>query len=265
MAWYEDKVLIDMVDELLPKLNDGTYMINEDNTITYAPQLGIDFRTPWVFAKHEEERQCGLWMKCYFNIYKIIPEGCHKCWKIVVSMNTVDEAIRLSTLQRKLGYPGKTGMEVRSYTSGLFSAFWYCPLEEGLEGAREHFNKIKPHVQAELGEDVNIILKHACTEMELVFGPSDEWVRGEQQVRMEALLDSVFVRPKKLKQPPLIRNHVYANWIRYARQNGDMTYKKYIDIPIVAPLLTYHDSDHKVEDFIMPERKKDEPSLIIEA
>ena len=151
---------------------------------------------PWHFTNPGHD--CFIWSNILFDIVghnqahgnlQFIPGHCRNCYKVVVRPKTVKQLFALERLQMKLGYQSKCGIEVRDYTPALYGGYFYT---QGLEAGRERYQQVRAAVDADqdLGEDVDVYLKRACTEMERKYGDSDQWSEiTERQKSIEALVN----------------------------------------------------------------------------
>lgn len=220
----------------------------------------LDFNEMWIHAKHDTARRCGVWHKIWFNCYKFIPKGCRNCWKVTFKPGSLKDAFATMRLQEQMGLPAKVGMERRPFTGseGGFSAFWYAPLEEGLEGGRALWKKVRSALDQSFGVgSYKPILKRGCTEMEGHFPPSSDWdkvalERGWDQ--QEALVGSVFVLPvPPAEQPMAMKVRNMKAWIEWCFEHsgvtGDESYQEYIGSDPVPPIEKYQESIHSNKDF----------------
>jgi hypothetical protein len=192
-----------------------------------------------------------------FDIYGILPSACLQCWKVVYSPQTLEQLFETIEVQRKIGKPCKCGIEIRPQTDRLYGAYWYNrSLDEGQERYREVLaalqeNEILAPSVSELDQDgypTNLILKRACTEFELAFGPSNMWdgIITDEQLSREEKISEMFDTSahSSMEQDPRIQEKVKMRWIKWAYENGDKTYLKYTDNqPLYKKCLTYHKLD----------------------
>lgn len=160
---YENLCNIDVIQQAIRTLKEGSFRLCPDGKIRtiLLPAANID--TPWVYAKPAMDRNCQLWNHVYRKAYGIISRNCFNCWKIVVRPRTLKDNFELMELQREMDLPSKCGMELRWYSShkGIWAGFWYCPMEEGLEGAKELCRKVSLKVKEKLGVQTPVALKRA--------------------------------------------------------------------------------------------------------
>lgn len=223
------------------------------------PNLSNSPERPWLNAAHCPYRDCALWHDFYFKYYKIVPNGCRNCWKIVLHPKNLVDLFKVYDLQKKMATPSKCGIEKRGYSGrmGRYAAFWYCPIDCGLQGARDHFEMVKKKVDHLFGmHEHNLFLKRGCTEMENFtlqnrLGGSDEWDRhAESFDKVEKMLEQIFIPSNTIelhkdKTPWFIDNYVKRRWIEWAFEHNDQTYLKYTgEKPLMHTHVKYNDSIH---------------------
>lgn len=203
---------------------------------------------PWNYTVPGQQ-DCYIWACLMFEnphikpTFQFVPEYCHGCYKVVVRPKTLVQLFALEKLQYALGRPAKCGIEVRDYTPALYGGYFYNrSVEEGqecYEVVREAINK-----DPLLGEDVKVYLKHACTEMERKYGPSDQWEEiTDAQKEVEKLIqDHIVYDPTIQDQPKHFLVHTHRRWIEWAFQHGDETYLTFTGgEPIEPAPVTYHE------------------------
>jgi len=256
MALFQELAAIDVLDPII-KLYP---VIPARGKILLKSTIGLPH--PWIHSVYSTDRNCGYWT-FIFNNYRLIPEGCRKCWKIAFTVKTLKEAFYVVELQRERGQPSKVGMEKRDFTSakGGYSAFWYCPLGCALSEAKQNYKEIKALLEDKLGRETDLILKRGCTEMERLHPPSDMWDKYAEAGgwdKKKALIDSV-LEPDDAWKDPKMRSEVEVNtrlrMIHWAFENakvtGDYSWKEYVDGPGLPPLKPYQDSNYSDRKFPM--------------
>lgn len=234
------------------------YVVTPEGKIEPIIMKGSVRVGPWINVRPCPERHCELWTNIYFKYYRIISRNCFNCFKVVARPSGFEEAKAMLELQRKMGYPSKTGIERRANSKhkGLYVSFWYCPLGD-LDRAKELHKEIELRVKREFGIQKHVILKRGCTEMEDAAGPSHEWKFPEEQHFMEDLLDATWNLPKLLiVEPSVVITHTLRLWIEHSIRGRDKEVEPYTDGPSslgVVPTTTYHDIDRLPQ---LPEFKK---------
>jgi len=207
------------------------------------------FETPWHHIYHDHFFDCNIWHRVMFDIIsqqlpegrRFVPSPCQQCWKVVIRPKTLKQLFALMTIEQSLGRPSKLGIETRPIVCGLYGGYFYNhSLELGLECFKVVREAVNNH--PDMGSDVPIILKRACTEYEMACGPSDKWVITKEQAHLETLVNKWFIRDSLLRtQSPHAIAYVHRTWIEYAYTNGDMTYLEFTGgQPVYRPVITYH-------------------------
>ena len=252
MALYEELRSVDLVAPMLHLLRSKQYLINLDGKFDAAPGRGYNEDTPWLHARFPCDRKCNLWSKIMFGVYRIVPKGCFDCWKVVTKPRNLKEAMKMREMQVEMDIPAKVGMEKRDYTENIggWGAFWYCPLDGGLAGARKHHAMVEKAVHKEIAPDLDVFLKRACTELEMGLGPTENWEYPKEWEMLENLIEAAFEPfPDAGLAPKLLDVHVIRTWIDYAAAYGDKTYLDYVDEPFTKGYVQYNGSIHADKDY----------------
>jgi hypothetical protein len=250
---YNELAKRDIINFASEMLRSGAlYQREVDGKLQADGKLAWD--TPWYHTKTHVGINCQLWSQFMWkNLFQrqpkwitrgrqFLPSGCQQCFKVVVRPPTLRALLALVELQKRLGRPGKCGVEQRLYVFGHYGGYFYT---RGLEQGKRRYKEVRAAVDAdpELGPDVKIILKRACTELEEIAGPSDKWEVFEDQMELESLIyESFNIDNVTRSQSELGLRYVMARWIEHAYSWGDETALEYIDParPIYPPLVTYH-------------------------
>lgn len=261
-SFYEKICETDILSPVAEALGRKVFSFDKDYRIPLKRQRPAD--RLWLNSAHCGVRDCGIWMDVYFKFYKLIPRGCRCCWKLALKVETVGEALEIHRLQAGMGLPAKVGPEVRGYTgwSGKFHAFWYCPLDGGLKGAREQWELVGEKLTTLLGPEHCLHLKRGCTEMEYLaiqagLGASDQWDKMSGIFdSLEGMLEELFYVTESsadlaaVKLPWYVYNKIVRTWIEKAFENGEETYLTYTNGKVLAPkALAYEKSIHSWRDF----------------
>ena len=252
MALYEELARVDVISPVINLLKSGKFAMDWDGKI--KPEERVPFDRYWITNVFCPDRKCHLWAPIYFNKYRIIPKGCRSCWKVVLNPKTLRELFDVMNIQNNMKIPAKTGLELRPYTGnvGGYGAYWYAPLADGLEGGRKMFKKL-----SEKFDRKDLILKRGCTEMELKYYPSSIWDDFREGWDLkEALLDATYecVKERPTKEPGAYITYTMMQWIEWAFEHGDQTYRDYTDQDFKLAYELYHHGGHhtnkfKIEDF----------------
>ena len=152
-----------------------------------------------------------------------VPSFCMDCYKVVIMPETLDQVHRIADWQQgectDNEWPCKVGAERRNYTQRKWGAYFYC---RGVDKGRERYKKVREWVDNNLGEDVKVILKRACTEFEQHIGDSDKWeLLPDQEDIEKEFLEIVEYDPRGKPQAEAIQHHVYDIWDIWDEDNQD--------------------------------------------
>ncbi len=235
------------------------WMMDDDGVAKPLSDSAMEVVTPWIHPVPGKDKDCGLWHTIMFDEYHILPSPCMECWKVVVTPQTITELFRLHDFQsgiveglskgpagldRGCGHPCKCGIEIRPYTSKLYGGYFYnSSLDEGMEC----YQWVRKEMTALFGEGIKVILKRACTEFEMAFGPSNKWFVSEEQLDKEEQIMNLFDRRNSAnppRQPSVLSPSIKKRWIQWAFQNGDNTYRELTNgEPLYYEAVTYHELD----------------------
>ena len=108
MALYEELRKLDLFSPIL-----GKAKINF--TPDGQPKIFLECHgeptSPWMSYLKTRERKCHLWGGAYFKYYHIIPAGCRNCWKVVMSIPTLRQLMKINEWQKTCSYDCKCGFE----------------------------------------------------------------------------------------------------------------------------------------------------------
>ena len=233
-------------EEILDRIQRfGTAQLNPlTMKFQFATQVNLD--SPYLFTDPKSMTgACALWFELMWQKFGIIPMHCHSCWKVVIKPQNVAELFKVYNLLKALQVHGKAGVDPRQYSPGFYSAFVY---NRGMGSAREMWGVIRKAVSEHIRPDLDVILKRGCTEFEMGC-PSNQWVVGPEQVRLEKKILQ-FIDTASLSmippQPEWLERKLQRRWVKEAHAHGDMSYAE-IDLPFGAPAIempappiTYH-------------------------
>jgi len=223
--------------------------LEDGKLVPRLPSVGYD--APWVYVQAADAARCDLYTTVFFKTLRWIHSYCRECYKIVVRPQTVVDLFKLYELQREMGVPCKCGLERRNTVCGLYGGYFYT---RGIEQGRRRYKQVREFVDERLSPDTPVILKRYCTEMETCSydpndvpqGPSNETpdVTKEQrewELEVEAMFPKVGYGNK---QPDWLIANRMREWIHFAYQQGDLTYKELTGGSDLFPhYVTYHDGE----------------------
>jgi hypothetical protein len=222
----------------------GRWIDTEDGKLHKAP--AIDPTLPWIQVNVNPDLHCQMYLGMV-NAYGFIPQKCLDCWKIVVAPRTFHELMQLLDLQESMVKENpncwcKCGVEERDTVPRNFGGYFYTrSLEQGLVRKKT----VREKVSEAISPEVPVILKRYCTEYELRFGPSDEYVRPKGADEIEKQFwENVQLTTESVPQPEFVRKNIIHQWMIFAHGRGDPTVKDYnMGQPLFPPYVTYHDKE----------------------
>jgi hypothetical protein len=216
-------MLIDWVTALEPLTKSGWYWGLDGRFRMMFLSQPLD--TPWLHAPvsipgaQEAGVDCGFLtiMHDYVFQQKAVHSFCMECYKVVVVLETLEQVHKIAEWQHSTGWACKTGAERRPYTQRVWGAYFYC---RGVEEGRERYKAVREWVDENLGEDIKVFLKRACTEFEQHLGDSDKWEKVEYQDEIEEeALKVIDHTSSPALQADSIRHHVFNIWDAWDRDN----------------------------------------------
>ena len=214
------------------------------------------WETPWVHTKSSYRISCYLWKEITFHeiVEKNLPRqawfapaGCHDCFKVVVRPKTLAQLFALERLQIRMSLPSKCGIHVTPSVFGNYGGYFY---NRGLPEGLECYEKVRAEIDAdpELGKDITVHLKRACTDMENSLGSSDKWELTQEQLVLEMKISQRFVNDiPVLVQSDEAKDYVKQRWIERAFSVGDETVSQFTGgVPLHPEYITY---EHLLEKY----------------
>ena len=257
-SYYNELGRQDVVSYFKQQLQQGGFKLRDSDGKLTA-DLYIAHETPWRHVKHAH-LDCHLWHKVMFDVIlsrlgePAVPSKCQNCWKVVVRPSTLKGLFALEKIQIAMDVPSKCGIEIRKTVHGLYGGYFYnYSFAEGLERYRQVRKAVDEH--PDLGPEITVLLKRACTEFEHLAGDSKFWKVTPRQIELEQMVERyVAVDDVQRAQPEHLVRHVHRKWIEYAYTNGDPTYLEYTNgEPLYPPYRTYHHladaTEGEIQDF----------------
>ena len=197
------------LEKLLKK---GSFRIANGKVIRREENFGYTLNGPWVFIRGIGCRECQKW-GYYHDCWKIMPRYCaEKCWKVVIGVNTLHDCHNLYNLAKALNYPGKVGINKRSYVKGPYLGFFYSENEDMAKQQKKDFIT---NLES-MGIEHSIIHKQSCTEMTAS--------KAQVDSELESKLDNIFAPiPDEFTQPDWLKSAVMWEWNNFANMIGDPT------------------------------------------
>ena len=181
--------------------------------------------TPWLHAPVHIEGMiengfdCGYLTHMHNLVFQreAVHSFCMECYKVVVMPETLEQVHKIAEWQHGTGWACKVGAERRPYTQRKWGAYFYC---RGVEKGRERYKDVREWVDENLGKDIKVILKRACTEFEQHMGDSDKWEKIPHQDEIEAEAIKVFdYEPAESIQCEAVQHHVWDVWEAWDEDN----------------------------------------------
>lgn len=104
-----------------------------------------------------------------FKRFKVIPEYCFECYKVLIEPRTINELFKLLMLFERMTLPldntRKCMVEARGDCSGTYKGFVYC---RGIEEGNDVRKIVRNAVSESIAPQVPVTLKRGCSEFALV-------------------------------------------------------------------------------------------------
>ena len=221
---YAEWNKLDILTPMAEMMNQGFHINAETGMIGIKRAHG--FQTPWVHVKQAPSKRCGIDHQIKFEKFGYVPPRCMQCWKVVVMPRTLKELFELEQLEHGMQRPSKCGIEVRNYTPRHYGGYFY---NNSLEEGRECYDAVRKEVDNHMSKDIKVLLKRACTEMEMKCGNAGFWNLTAQDLEIDAIIEDRVENSAAIssKQADYVIAHVKNEWMKWAFSNGDMTYKEF--------------------------------------
>ncbi len=178
---------------------------------------------PWLYTKNGIGRDCQ-WQEDVAMVFKFVPRRCRACWKTVVYPRSIVDLIRLRDLQVQMASADPTclckcGIELRPTVERNYGGYFY---RNSKASGLDTLKNVRELVEKFVGEDIKVVLKRGCTEMERDYGDSKEWDKYSVYNKLEDELDRLsWINDDFHSQPELVRDHVIATWLLFAASIKD--------------------------------------------
>jgi len=204
------------------------YIDPKTEKITHKPQLL--WNVPWVSTNNmarNPDKHCGLLKTVLFECFGFHPEFCKTvCHKLVVHPTTFHDLWKMYSIQEKLQYEAKCGIELRPNVDWAYGGYFYC---YSMKEAHDKRIVVQKEIDKHFREPYKVQIKRGCTEMEDRFGPSSEWEDTAEAILLaEDHYASFFDFPSELmNQPAFIKPDIFLKWFDRAADIGDKTVQEY--------------------------------------
>ena len=205
--------------------------------------MDTEFNLTQIYRDGMKQYDCNRHFQV-FNQYKVIPENCFECYKVLIQTDNVIELIKLfflfNSINSKINLTRKCMIELRKYVDGKYKAFIYCV---GLSEANETLNILNPILDKTVNKNISRFIKRGCSEFSLAYpdygeiNPSSknflkynfDW-KVKEDIIDKKISENRSNTPTKsniLNQISLSDALIIKNWIVYAKLIGDDSYKKF--------------------------------------
>ena len=204
------------------------YVDPKTQKITHKPQLLWDME--WVQTANENRdpiKHCGLLKTVMFECFRFHPQFCKEvCHKLVIHPKTFHDLWKLYSIQEKLQYESKCGIEKRPYVPHLYGGYFYC---YSMDEVKRKQKEVQTLIDKNFREPVEAKPKRGCTEMEDQFGLSSTWIPNSPElIKAEEHYASHFDFPSEFKKyPSWLKPDIMLKWFEWARDNNDETVKEF--------------------------------------
>jgi hypothetical protein len=234
---YQKLHKLDVIGKMRYLLDGKGFRIRADGRWTRMPQDSVSvWDTPWIHQHQKPGQQCEIWHRLFFDRYKWVPTYCKDCWKVVVFIPTVKDLFNVYEIQHELGHPCKAGIEYRYTDERKYGAYFY---NNGKQAGLDCYKMVREAIP----ENMDVILKCACSEYEIECGPPDEWKASPEQLEVEEMFKTWLVDSNmKHTQLEYMTAFTMLKWIHHAVHIGDLTYREFTNgEKLTVTMKTYHE------------------------
>jgi len=217
-------------------------ILNESDNIIKTYQKEFNYNETQLYRKNSTNLNCKRHFEV-FNKFNIIPKYCFACYKIQINLGNVVDLIKLflifDNLSLKNNNIRKCITETRNNIPGNYKGYIYC---NGIDEAKEIFDKILDITNRIKFEKIKIIIKHGCSEFyesypdykEINVKNGKKMEYNENWKEKELIIDNKTPIRNKLDKKKIHKSLkginlsdilIIKNWICYANLIGDFSYK----------------------------------------
>ena len=223
--------------------NDIKSFLKKSFSILKNYNLNLDYEYSQIFRNNVELTDCPRYHAA-FNSYNIIPKNCFSCFKVQINVSYVSDLIKLHFLFNDLESVKnikKCMVEKRNDIEGNYKGFIYCTSIEEAESLK---NKLVILIDERLEIKHDTFVKRGCSEFALkypdykitdpksksFFKYKDEWEKKEKIVNQfyPKNISNELNLQDTLNGNSLNDIFVIQNWIKYAIEKNDNSFKKFI-------------------------------------
>lgn len=205
--------------------------------------MDTEFNLTQIYRDGSNQYDCERHFQV-FNQYKVIPENCFECYKVLIQTDNVVELIKLfflfNSIYSKINLTRKCMIELRKYVDGKYKALIYCI---GLSEANETLKLLNPILDKTINKNISRFIKRGCSEFSLAYpdygeiNPSSknflkynlDWKVKEDIIdkKISDTRSNISIKGNILNYISLSDALIIKNWIVYAKLIGDDSYKKF--------------------------------------
>ena len=229
-------------------LNDSCKIINLKNIFLNSEKeilkyyKNLTFNETQIYRKNSTDLNCKRHFQV-FNKFNIIPEFCFSCYKVQINLKNVVDLIKLQFVFDNIVLENnnirKCLVELRKAVSGNYKGYIYC---RGIKEAKKIQEQVNNLIKEEF-ENYKIEIKHGCTEFYNSFpkfnninlNEKQDMAYDEKWREKENIIDNLEPLRSKLDKKILVESIkginlsdilIMKNWLAYANQIGDESYKE---------------------------------------
>ena len=253
------------------KLHDIKIILNQSQDIINNHDYKFHFNETQIYRKNSINLNCNRHFKV-FNEFNIIPKYCFNCYKIQINLKDVLDLIKLFFLFDSLFLEKnnirKCITETRHNIAGNYKGYVYC---ENLKDAEKVFSILSQKITF---EKIKITIKHGCSEFynkfpdyqKIDFTGTQKMKYNEEWREKESIIDLRIpsrAESDKKKNLPSVKGInlsdilIIRNWLCYAKEIGDFSYKEIYDLEINSNFINNilnPQLDFRKKDFLKKEK-----------
>ncbi len=245
--WYETEKGREIYAPVQHLIESGKLIVEGDKI---RCNYRVQHNSPWVVHSIDSSRKCHFFQEMCFQCYGFIHSRCHRCYKVVIRPNTLNQLFELLKIEEEMDEWSKCGVEMRPHVFGRYGGYYYT---DSIEEGRAMHKRVRKQVDERLSPKVSVILKRACTEFEQHYGPSDQWEPpSEKQLAFEKRIDEKYITiGHDTPMPEDLQTKAKIGWIEFAYDRGDPTYRTFTGgKKLGLDPVVYHEEEVKCESLL---------------
>ena len=229
-------------------INDNSVIIDDDIRVFFQKSLDLiniilplEYNFLQIFRQNNKLLDCSKHHTTFQN-YNIIPKFCFSCFKVQVDVNDIYDLIKLHFLFDNINSFSnikKCMIEKRPNVKGNYKGFIYCSTEKE---ALKLKSIVSDSIKNKLNINFNINIKRGCSEFAEKFpnykitnkDSESYFLYNEQWKEKEKIINEFFSKnnSKELVLKETLKGNsindilIILQWIDYAKNNNDSSYKK---------------------------------------